>query len=85
MKKGTIRCSFDSHKWGISDDNMERICKRCGINFANYAKRQHEESWFRFLASLRRIKINNETKMRFGWFVVGICWGLVIAGFTGVV
>lgn len=78
--KGLIRCAFDSHKWEVSKDGMENICGRCGIKFHDYAKRQrdYEEHWFRFLASLRRIKICNETWIRIGYFIVGICWGLII-------
>ena len=53
MKKGSIRCKFDSHKWKVSEDGMERICERCGISFADYAKRQRRQYWFRFLAFLR--------------------------------
>ena len=53
MKKGSIWCKFDSHKWKVSEDGMENICERCGINFANYSKRQRQQYWFRFLAFLR--------------------------------
>ena len=53
MKKGSIRCKFDSHKWKESEDGMENICERCGISFADYSKRQRQQYRFRFLAFLR--------------------------------
>jgi len=53
MKKGSIRCKFDSHKWDVSEDGMERICERCGISYYEYYERQKKQYWFRFLAFLR--------------------------------
>ena len=53
MKKGSISCKFDSHKWKESEDGMERICERCGISCADYSTRQRRQCWFRFLAFLR--------------------------------
>lgn len=85
--KGSVWCAFDSHKWKVSEDGMENTCERCGIKFHYYAKRQrdYEEPWFRFLVSLRKIKISNETWIRLAYFGAGVCWGLTIMCLMGVV
>ena len=73
-----IKCKFDFHRWKVSEDGMERICERCGINCADYFKRRKEQYWFRFLASLPSgwdfIKMTNNR----WWHLAALSWGFTI-------